>query len=246
MSIPGRSLFIFLLITVGLTGCTTVGKLAKPLPQGSRVAVISNFRERAVFQRVGTVSADNVSFYRRIPGLHFNSLITSIVANDLYKSRQFRIIPIYHRPRYDLLSMGDIAKRRVLLPQVQSFISRMIASKRIDAVILVVPDFIDFGDGQYFGSIWWASGYGLFNRAFLFMQANIVFSAYKVYVIDAHTYRVLAKSKGSFRTRAHGIDIAWRKGYAGMKSSTLKVVKKILHKQVSSRLPTLVHQTGLP
>lgn len=245
MSVSVKRIIVLLVITLALAGCATVTQLPKPLPKGSRIAVITNFRDQALFQRAGTMTADNASFYRRISGFHINPYLTTIVANDLYKSRQFRVLPIYHHPDNDLLSI-NVSKKRRVTPQFKSFLSQLIAGKRIDTIVLIVPDTIDFGGGQYFGPIWRASAYGLFNRAFVFIQTNIVFAAYKVYVINAHTYQLLASSSGSFEKRAHGVDVAWGKGYAGVSQRTLRVINNTLKKEMPGHLTAVVHQTGLP
>jgi len=245
MSGSVKRIIVLLVVTLALAGCASVTRLPEPLPKGSRIAVITNFRDQALFQRAGTTAADNVSFYRRVSGFHINPFLTTIVANDLYKSRQFRVLPIYHHANNDLLRT-HVVKRRKVTPQFKSYLSRLVAGKRIDTIVLVVPDSIDFGGGQYFGPIWWASAYGLFNRAFVFIQTNIVFAAYKVYVINAHTYQLLASSRGRFEKRAHGVDVAWGKGYAGVSQGTLRVINSTLKKEMPGHLTAVVHQTGLP
>ncbi len=239
-----KNLVVLLLFTLSLAGCASTTKLAKTLPKGSRVAVITNFRDQALFQRVGTTAADNASFYRRLPGLHINSLLTKIVSNDLRKNRQFRVIPIYHHPENDLMSI-KISRKNQLEPQVKAYLSGLVAGKNIDTIVYITPGAIDFGDGQYSGSIWWGAGYGLFNRAFLFMQTDDVFAAYKVYVINAHSYQVVAKSSGQFQQREHGIDVAWGRGYSGVRSKTLALINKVLRKDLASHLTSAVNRTGL-
>ncbi len=245
MFVSLRRMIVLLTIIFALAGCAGPRELAKPLLKGGRLAVIANFRDQALFQRVGTTSADNVSFHRRIPALRINPFLTTLVANDLHKSRHFRVIPIYHHLNHDLLTI-DVSKKHHITPQFRSYLSRLIAGKRIDIIVLIVPGSIDFGDGQYFGAIWWASGYGLFNRAFLFMQTNKIFAAYKIYVIDAHRYQVLASSKGHFEKRAHGVNLAWGKGYAGVSSSTLRTLNRAIRQEMPGHLISVVHQTGLP
>lgn len=236
---------VLTLFSLLISGCGSTQTLRHPVTVNSRIGVISNFRKAALFQRAGTTTADNASFYRRIPGLHINPLITTTVANDLYRSRKYRIIPIYHRTATELLN-ARVSKNGVLTPQYQAYISRLIHNKRLHVFVLVTPGDIDFGDGQYMGAIWWVTGYGLFNRAFIFMETNTIFAAYKVYVVDAKTYKVLGKAKGNIQIRVHGVRTAWHKGYAGVRTSTLKLINTTLRKHLPPALTHSVHKTGLP
>jgi len=240
-----RNIIVLLMLTFVLAGCATKWELPKPLAKGSRIAVISNFRDQGLFQRAGTTTVDNASFYRRVPGLGMNSLITNTVTKDLQNSKKFRVIPIYHRPNNDMLNIA-VTKGDNVTPQFVRYLSRLVAGKRIDNIVLIVPDSIDFGDGQYFGSIWWAAGYGLFNRAFVFIQTNIIFAAYTVYVIDAHTNQVEAFAHANIQKRTHGINVAWGRGYAGVAPSTLKSINTIIRKEMPAHLIESLHKTGLP
>ena len=241
-----RETIVLLVITFSLAGCVSTKRLPEPLPKGSRIAVISNFRDQALFQRAGTTTVDNASFYRHISGLKINPLITTVVANDLYKSRQFTVLPIYHHTNHDLLRVDVVGKKRHVSPQFQYYLSQLIARKKIDTIVLIVPDAIDFGNGQYFGSIWWAAGYGLFNRSFVFMQTSKVFISYKVYVINARTYQLWAAASGYFETKAHGLDVAWGEGYAGVTPNALNSIKQVIQKDMPHHLVSVVHKTGLP
>lgn len=231
--------------SVSLSACNSAQSLKKPIAKGSRIGVIANFRSTALFQRAGTTTADNASFPRRIPGLNMSTLATTTVANDLYRSRQFRVTPIYHPPANELM-MLSVIKREKLNPAYKDFVRRLIAGKKLNTVVLITPGDIDFGDGQYFGNIWWVSGYGVFNRAFIFMQTNTVFAAYNVTVIDAKSYQVLAKASGNLQTRTRDIDVAWRKGYAGVTKATLQIINKTLRQKLPGSLTRVVHETGLP
>ncbi|MCB1827082.1 MAG: hypothetical protein KDH94_01570 [Coxiellaceae bacterium] len=174
-----------------------------------------------------------------------NSYVTTTVANDLYRSRFYRVFPIYHHARTELLARSPV-RRDVLTPEYQDYVSKLIRGKRVDTIVLITPGNIDFSGGQYYGSIWWARGYGVFNRSFMFMQTNTVFAAYDVYVIDAKTFRVLANASGSFQIRPHNVLIAWHKGYAGVTPQTLSIIRSVIRKKMPEYLTGLVHQTGLP
>jgi len=234
-----------LALVIGVSGCSSTQLLKHPITEGSRIGVIANFRSTALFQRAGTTTADNASFLRRISGLKMNALVTTTVANDLYRSRQYRVIPIYHAPANDLFTL-KVAEKRNLTPAYKDFVDRLTRGKNLTTIVLITPGDIDFGDGQYFGNIWWVSGYGVFNRAFIFMQTNTVFAAYNVYVIDAKNYQVMAKSSGNLQERTHGIKIAWHRGYAGVTSRTLATVRNVIRKKMPSSLTRTVHKTGLP
>ena len=86
----------------------------------------------------------------------------------------------------------------------------------------------------------------MFNRAFIFMQTNTVFAAYNIYVIDAQSYKLIAKSGSDLQTRVHGIHITWHKGYAGVTSSTLKAIKSTLQKQLPPSLTHSLRKIGMP
>jgi len=236
---------VLALLSLLISGCASHKKLNRPIPLNSRIGVVANFRNDGLFQRAGTTAVDNSSFYRHVPGLSINALVTTSVANDLHRSRRFKVIPIYHRTAASLLSAAVI-KRSRLSPEYKDYLSKLTRRKNLDTILLITPGDIDFGNGQYFGDIWWVTGYGLFNRAFVFMQTNTVFAAYNVYVIDAKTYRVLGKASGNLQKRAHGIDIAWHKGYGGVSGNTLKVVRDVLRKNLPASVASVVHKTGLP
>ena len=78
------------------------------------------------------------------------------------------------------------------------------------------------------------------------VSRNTVFAAYNVYVIDAKTYRILGKASGNLQKRAHGIDIAWHKGYGGVSGNTLKAVRDVLRKNLPASVASVVRKTGLP
>lgn len=237
--------FVVVLTSVMMSGCGSNRSLSHPIEKNSRIGVVTNFRDHALFQRAGTTQSENISFYRRIPGLKMSAFITTIVANDLYRSRQFKVIPLYHRTETALLS-ENVSHKRTLTPEYRDFILRVTRGKKLDKVVLVVPGDIDFGNGQYFGSIWWVSGYGLFGREFMFMHTNTVFAAYKVYVIDLKNGKILAKAEGDFQSRIHELDIAWHKSYAGVTKNTLQAVRNVIHKKMPSSLRAVVRETGLP
>lgn len=234
-----------LVVSLFISGCASNIELKQPLSKSNRVGIVANFKSVALFQRAGTTSVDNASFYRQVPGLNMGALATTIVSNHLYRSRKFKVIPIYHRPVPALLS-ARVARRKILSPEYRDYLSKLSRRKRLDKIVLITPGDIDFGDGQYFGAIWWVTGYGLFNRDFIFMRTNTVFAAYKVYVIDAKTGQVLAKATGDLQSRIHGIHITWHKGYAGVSSSTLRAVRNVLRRRMPASLIAAVHKTGLP
>jgi hypothetical protein len=241
----GRLSLILVVISLLMSACAASPKMPVKIPKGSRIAVIANVRDEAVLQRVGTTVADNVSFYRQIPKFKINPYLTTLVSNDLYRSRQFKVIPIYHRTAPQLFDIPAV-KKRVLSPQYRQYINRLSPGKKLDYIVLVTPADINFGKGQYYGPIWSASGYGLFNRAFMFIQTNAVFGAFNVYLIDARSFKMMAYRSGHFQTRSHKIDIAWHKGYSGVPASSLSEIKKLLRQNIPATVTKLVHQTGLP
>jgi len=237
-----RNIFVLLILTILFAGCAN-RHISEPL-KGNRIAVISNFRDKALFQRAGTTTADNISFYRGIPKFRINPLVVTSVANDIYKNRTHRVIPIYHHTNHDLLTL-DVSRQHRVTPEYHAYLSQLIAGKNIDSIVLIVPDTMDFGDGQYDGAIWSAAGYGLFNHDFVFIHTNKIFTAYMAYVIDAHTYRVIARSRGEFEKRTHDADIAWHKGYSGVTAKTLRVVKSVIKKELPAVLKITIRKLGL-
>jgi len=233
MAVSIKRVFVLLVLIFGLA---IYGELqaAGPLAKGSRIAVISNFSDHALFQRVGATVEENISFYHRIPTLNMNTLLTTTVVRDLQKNKRFHLLPIYHEADNKLLNV-DVSKKNRVTPPFKSYISRLIAGKHIDTVVLIVPGQIDFGDSRRSGEIWLVSGYGLFNRVFKYIQTNTVFSAYKIYVINVHTYRVLAFSKGSFKKRVYDIEMTWDHPNQGI-SSALKIINKTIRKEIPKRL----------
>jgi len=212
---------------------------------GSRIGVVANFRDDALFQRAGTTSSGNTSFYRRIPGLKMSMLLTKVVTKDLRRSGKFKVMPIYHRIATSLLPAHVDHKGR-LSPEYRDYLSKLVRGKKLDQLVLIVPGDIDFGDGQYFGTIWWVSGYGLFNRQFIFMHTNTIFAAYNIYVIDLQNGKILAKAEGNLQSRVHGINVAWHKGYAGVTANTLNKVRDVIRKKMPPSLINVVRKTGLP
>ena len=236
---------LVLVISILIAGCGSTQKLKQTIAKGGRVGIVSNLRDTALFQHAGTTTAGNVSFYRRVTGLRMNALVTTTLANNLYRSQQFRVIPVYHATEDDLLN-ANVSKHGGLTAQYHDFLSHLIQGKNLNTVVLVTPGDIDFGEGQYIGAIWWVSDYGLFSRAFIFMQTNTVFAAYNIYVIDAQTYKIIAKANGSLQARLHGIHIAWNKGYAGVNSAALKAISSVLRRQLPPALIRTVRKVGLP
>lgn len=239
-----QSILFFLVLTFFISS-GEAGSLKYPLENGTKIAVISNFRQAAVFQRVGTTSADNVSFYRSIPGLNVNRLVIKTLLNELNKSRKFKVYPIYSTPSTELIPM-PVMKRGAVTPAYWAYLRGLVAKKGVDTVILVTPEEVDFADGQYYGSIWFANGYGLFNRALVFTQTNIVFSAFHLYVIDIKSSRVSGDAAGEVQVRPTGISIAWHKGYAGVSKNTLLLVSKTLKESMPQPLIASLHRAGVP
>lgn len=231
-------------LLIALTGCQSTQSLKHPIVKGSRIAVITNLRNSALFQRAGTTTADNASFLHRVPGLNINTIATRAATNSLARNRQFQVIPIYHAPADELLTL-KVIKRRTLTPAFKDFVSQLTRNKKVKLALLITPGDIDFSQGQYFGNIWWVSGYGLFNRAFMFMQTNTVFSAYNIYFIDLENYQVLAKSSDNLEARVHGINIAWHKGYAGITPKSLAIIKRVIREQMPRKLAQSIHKIGL-
>jgi len=235
---------VFLTGVCLIVGCTEkMPILPSPIIKG-RVGIVSYFPNKAVFQRAGTISVDNVSFYRCIPGLDFNSFLLNEIVKQLVHAKKCQPVPIYNFVPDSLYSDLVVRNHHLTMPY-KIYLEGRISGLHLDYILLLIPGSIDFSSGEYDDKIWRVSGYGLFNHSFLFVKRNAVFVSLQAYLIDAKSYEVCSKTYSSIKVNRNDIKVTWHKGYSGISNAEMKKMSTIIQEKLSSSLRKLLYQLHL-
>jgi len=183
------SSLVFMLL---LSGCATMGadKMAIK-PQGTKVAVVSLMGNQMHIQHVGTTVFTNQKRDVDVEPWGIDQQIEDKANALISASNKFSVVKAQladYRQQFGSLEQNFWTGNRKYPRQAEA-IKALAAASDAELVVMITP--AEYGD-VFFSTNQQVSGYGIYQRSFLFSNNAINFMTMTVHVVDANTGEEIA------------------------------------------------------